>query len=133
MNPLIEQLRTQIYEDGISPQRLEHLAHLMECAKIAQADAKAEEDALKEIWLDAYLRGEVEKTVTVNGIKVSCSDAGEPKTTTIPAHYVPNVDHLMEAYPPRENPDPDFWLYVAKSESTTPGKKAGVSVTLPKA
>ena len=129
----IEKLRIAILEEGMLPEYRDELGTLLERVKRQGQLAAQWEADIKAVWLDSYLRGEVYKTEEVNGVKIQCTDAGEPKTTTIPAHYVPNVDHLMEAYPPRENPDPDFWLYVAKSEITTPGKKAGVSVTLPKA
>ena len=127
----IEKLRIAILEEGMLPEYRDELGTLLERVKRQGQLAAQWEADIKAVWLDAYLRGEVYKTEEVNGVKIQCTDAGDPKTTVIEAHYVPNVEELEAAYPPHVAPQ--IWIHVPRSETTTPGKKAGVSVTLPKA
>ena len=132
MNPLIEKLKADILEEGMDDTKAERLVHLLGFAKRAQADAKAEEETLKDIWWEAYQSHGVSKTVTIAGIKMQCTDAGEPKTERIPGHYEIDVDKLLTDYDPAMLVDTGIATWVPPSTTTKPGRKGGVSVTLPK-
>lgn len=131
MNPLIEQLVSAILEEGLSVQHAERLAHLLECAKMAQATGKAEEDALKDVWWECYQRGEVEKTTTVNGIKMQCNDPSAPKETVVPGFFrlASDWDQKYDVGALIQN---GVIEWVPETRTTSAGRKGGVAVTLPK-
>lgn len=130
LDHMIRQVETHVLEEGMNDEVAEVIAEGLRMAKEHQADGQRWEAEFKRIWLDAYLRGECEKTVEINGIRLQCQDAGAPKEVVTEAHYVPNLDLLMETYPPHLAPD--IWTHVPKSTETKAGAIANVSVTLPK-
>ena len=128
----IEKLRIAILEEGMLPEYRDELVGLLERVK-RQGQLAAEWEAdLKAVWLDAYLRGEIEKTVTVNGVKVQCTDAGEPKETRVEGRYEIDVDKLLTDYDPQVLVETGIATWVPPTVKTSYGRKANVSVTLPK-
>ena len=131
--PGLDKLKIDILEEGMQEHHMEALVDMMATAKMHQSGGADAEKRIKEIWQDAYDRNEVPKTVTVKGIKMQVSDAGKPKETITPGHWqMGDIETLIETYGVESLVGNGIIEWVPEKKTTTPGKKAGVSVTLPK-
>lgn len=131
MNPLIEQLKTSILEEGVQPSKLDELVRLLEYAKRVQEAGKADETDLKAIWWECYQRNEVGKTEMVNGVKMQCNDASEPKETITPGHFRLTQD-WDQKYDVGSLLAAGVIEWVPETRTMSAGRKGNVAVTLPK-
>lgn len=131
MDPL-EKIRITIAEEGWSPEMSEHIANLMDISKVAQQEGAAQEKALKDLWWDAYQRGDVDKHwERDDGLKVDCRDAGKPKKTTTPMR-LELAEDAGEAYDLNTLISAGILVVIPATTTTAPGSKGGVAITLPK-
>lgn len=132
MNATIERLATQILEEGFDDDVAAELVGLLAHARAQQLDGKATEDNIKALWLDAYFRGQVEKTVTADGVKVQCRDASAPKETRVEGHYEIDTDALLTNYDPAVLVEMGIAKWVPPRTEMKGGSKATVAVYFPK-
>ena len=129
----IEELKISILEEGMTKEAMDELASIVTRAKVRGGECADAEKRIKDIWWAAYDRGELEKTLTINGTKLQCSDAGKPKETVTPGHWqMGDVETLIETYGIESLVSNGIIEWVPEVKTTSEGKKGGVSITLPK-
>ena len=127
LEPLLNLLA--MARDGGDEFAPEQEVELIKIGKSLQAAGAAMEVAPKDRWYDAYIGSLSDKTQWLQGCKVTLVSPSEPKTTTTPAHYVANLDKIMELAPPHEFPE-FYDLIPAATETTVPKKRGHVSVEI---
>ena len=130
----IAQLTTDIYEEGMDSERANRIAELLINARSMKDMATDRENQLKEIWLDCYIRGEVEKNTKFKGLdfKLECRDARPPKTVKTPGHFVANIEAMIEAYGVDTLVSAGLISWVPEAVETKKGSDASVAMFMPK-
>ena len=130
----LDELLTNVLEEGLTPAAEQELARRLEEAKTWQAIFASTEASIKDLWRGLYDNGEVPKHWENDaGLKIDVREAGAPKETVTPGHWVAgDVEELIQKYGIEVLVSQGFIRWVPESKTTSAGSRASVAVTLPK-